>query len=200
LVHRIVVEGGRAIGVEYEHRGTRTVARAEREVLVCAGAYGSPQLLMLSGIGPADHLRDAGVQPLVDSPNVGKHLQEHAVAFYNWHAGDALTLDDATKPQYLLQWVASRRGKLSSTIAEAVIHWRSDSGLAAPNVQIYFGPVYFWEHGLRKTGAPAISLGAALNAPKSRGEVRLHSTSAADHPRILNNLLTHDGEIEAMLR
>jgi choline dehydrogenase len=200
LVHRVVVSGGRAVGVEYEHRGTRTVANADRGVVVCAGAYGSPQLLMLSGIGPAEHLKEMGITPLVDSPSVGKHLQEHAVAFYNWHSRDPITLDDATKPLYLLQWLATRKGKLSSTIAEAVIHWRSDSSLSAPDLQIYFGPVYFWEHGLRKTGAPAISLGAALQAPESRGEVRLRSANAADHPRILNNLLTHGSEVDAMLR
>jgi choline dehydrogenase len=200
LVHRVALTDGRASGVEYERGGTRTVAHAEREVVLCAGAYGSPQLLMLSGVGPADHLRDVGVEPRVDSPNVGMHLQEHAVAFYNWHSSDPQTLDDATKPQYLLQWLATRRGKLSSTIAEAVIHWRSDSGLPAPDFQIYFGPVYFWEHGLRKTGAPAISMGAALQAPESRGEVRLRSASPADHPRILNNLLSREGEVDAMLR
>jgi len=200
LVHRVVLESGRAVGVEYERRGGSDVARAEREVVVCAGAYGSPQVLMLSGIGPAEHLRDVGIEPLVDSPNVGLHLQEHPVAFCNWHSRDPMTLDDATKARHLLQWLATRRGKLSSTIAEAVVHWRSEPGLQAPDFQIYFGPVYFWEHGLRKTGAPAISLGAALQAPESRGEVRLRSANPAEHPRILNNLLSRDSEVDAMLR
>ena len=200
LVHRVVLSQGRAVGVEYERGGTRVVAHAEREVVVCAGSYGSPQLLMLSGIGPADHLRDIGVQPLVDSPNVGRHLQEHAVAFCNWHSNDPLTLDDASRPRYLMQWLATRKGKLSSTVAEAVIHWRSDSTLSAPDFQIYFAPVYFWEHGFRKTGTPAITLAAALQAPESRGEVRLRSAKPTDHPRVLNNLLCSDAEIEAMLR
>jgi choline dehydrogenase len=200
LVQRIVMSNGRAVGVEYGHGSELTVAHAAREVVMCAGAYGSPQLLMLSGIGPAGHLRQVGVQPLVDSPNVGLHLQEHPVAFYNWHSTQPVTLDDATKPRYLLHWVASRKGKLGSTIAEAVIHWRSEAALASPDFQIYFGPVYFWEHGLRKTGAPAISLAAVLQAPQSRGEVRLRSANPADHPRILNNLLTRDADVDAMLR
>jgi choline dehydrogenase len=200
LVHRIVISNGRATEVEYEQGGTRNRARAEREIVVCAGAYGSPQLLMLSGIGPADHLREIGVEPLVESPNVGLHLQEHPVAFYNWHSRHELTLDDATKPRYLLRWLATRKGKLSSTVAEAVIHWRSDSSLPAPDFQIYFGPVYFWEHGFRKTGTPAITMAAALQAPESRGEVRLRSSNPADHPRILNNLLAQDRDVDAMLR
>ena len=64
-------------------------------------------------------------------------------------------LDDANHPRYLLQWLSSRKGKLSSTVAEAVIHWRSDPSMIGPDVQIYFAPVYFWEHGFRKTGTPA---------------------------------------------
>ncbi|HZU59406.1 MAG TPA: GMC family oxidoreductase N-terminal domain-containing protein, partial [Solirubrobacteraceae bacterium] len=200
LVRRVVLEGTRAVGVEYEHGGRVQTARADREVVVCAGAYGSPQLLMLSGIGPADHLREVGVAPLVDSPNVGRHLQEHPMAFCNWHSREPLTLDDASHPRYLLQWLLTRRGKLTSTVTEAVIHWRSDSALPAPDFQIYFAPVYFWEHGFRKTGAPAMTLAASLQAPESRGEVRLRSANPQDHPRILNNLLSQDGEVEAMLR
>jgi len=200
LVHRVVFSGARAVGVEYERRGARHVARAEREVVLCAGAYGSPQLLMLSGVGPADHVREFGIEPRVDCPNVGLNLQEHPAAFCNWHSKDPRTLDDASEPRYLVQWLASRKGKLSSTVAEAVIHWRSEAGLSAPDFQIYFAPVYFWEHGFRKTGTPAITMGPVLLAPESRGEVRLRSADPADHPRILNNLLTRDGEIEAMLR
>jgi choline dehydrogenase len=200
LVHRVLVTGGRAVGVEYEHGGQLETAQAEREVVLSAGAYGSPQLLMLSGVGPAAHLREMGIEPLVDSPNVGQHLQEHPVVFCNWHSKDPVTLDDASQARHLLQWLATRKGKLSSTVAEAVIHWRSDSSLLGPDFQIYFGPVYFWEHGFRKTGTPAITMAPALQAPESRGEVRLRSANPAEHPRILNNLLSQDGEVEAMLR
>jgi choline dehydrogenase len=81
-----------------------------------------------------------------------------------------------------------------------VIHWRSRGGLRAPDCQIYFAPVYFWEHGFRKTGAPAITLALGLQAPEARGSVRLRSADPADHPRILNNMLTQDGEIDAYMR
>jgi choline dehydrogenase len=198
-VRRVVLEGGRAVGVEYEQGGAVKTARAEREVVVSAGAYGSPQLLMLSGIGPADHLREHGIEALVDSPNVGAHLQEHPMAFLNWRTtGD--TLDDAAHPRYLLPWLVAGKGKLSSTIAEVAIHWRSDTGLPAPDFQFLLGPVYFWEHGFRKTGAPAITLALAYIGPTSRGSVRLRSADPGDHPRILNNALTSEGEVDAMLR
>jgi choline dehydrogenase-like flavoprotein len=200
LVTRILVEGGRAVGVEYSRRGSAQTARAAREVIVAAGAYGSPQLLMLSGIGPAAHLRENGIEPLVDSPNVGSHLMEHPMAFVNWRTRASNTLDDADHPRNVLPWLVAGKGKLSSTVAEAAVHWRSDPSLPAPDFQILFAPVYFWEHGFRKTGAPALTMGAAYLRPSSRGSVRLRSADPADHPRITNNSLTSDGEVEAMLR
>src|SRR5690242_10919475 len=155
-VRRILIEGGRAVGVEH----TRGTARAAGEVILSAGAYGSPQLLMLSGVGPANQLREHGIEVLVDSGNVGRHLQEHPMAFVNWRVkGD--TLDDAAAPKYLLPWLAAGKGKLSSNIGEAVVHWRSDPSLPGPDFQIVQAPVYFWEHGFRKTGSPAFTIGAS---------------------------------------
>jgi len=200
LVTRVTLSGTRATGVEYISGGRRRTAHAEREVLLCSGAYGTPKLLMLSGVGPAEHLREVGIEPLLDQPNVGAHLQDHPFAICNWRAAHPVTLDDATAPKYLAQWAATRRGKLTSTIAEAVIHWRSDTGLDAPDFQVYFAPALFWEHGLRKAGIRALSLGAALQAPESRGTVRLRSADPSDPPRIVSNLLGRRTEIGAMLR
>jgi choline dehydrogenase len=131
---------------------------------------------------------------------VGENLHDHVAAFCTWRSKDPRTLDDATHPKYLAQWLIARKGKLTSTVAEAVIHWRSDVGLPAPDFQIYFAPVYFWEHGFRKTGTPAVTVGPVLQAPVSRGHVRLRSADPGDHPRILNNALCADAETEAFLR
>jgi choline dehydrogenase len=199
-VSRIVIEDGRAVGVQYGRGGKRESARAEGEVILSAGAYGSPQLLMLSGVGPADHLREHGIEIRLDQPNVGAHLQEHPMALVNLRCATGDTLDDAAAPKYLLPWLFGGRGKLSSNLAEAALHWRSDSSLPSPDFQIVFGPVYYWEHGFRKTGAPALSIGPVLIRPTSRGSVRLRSADPADHPRILNNLLGSDAEVDAMLR
>jgi len=125
---------------------------------------------------------------------------EHPMAFVNWRTNVIDTLDDADDPKHLLPWLARGRGKLSSTVAEAYVHWRSEPGLPAPDFQLLFAPAYFWEHGFRKTGAPALTVGAALIRPVSRGSVRLRSADPNDHPRILNNALTDDGEVEALLR
>ncbi len=200
LVTRVVLERGRAVGVEYEQGGKSHTARAGREVILSAGAYASPQLLMLSGVGPADDLREHGIEPLVDSPNVGRHLMEHPMAFVNWRTRASGTLDDAADPRHLLPWLVAGKGKLSSTVAEAAVHWRSEPGLPAPDFQMLFAPVYFWEHGFRKTGTPALTIGAAYIRPRSRGSVRLRSADPADHPRITNNSLTSQGEVEAFMR
>ncbi len=200
LVRRVVLSGGRAVGVEYDHHGKRETAHAEREVLLCAGSYASPQLLMLSGIGAPDHLREHGIDPLVELPPVGENLHEHVAAFCTWRSKDPRTLDDATHPKYLAQWLLARKGKLTSTVAEAVIHWRSQDSLPAPDFQIYFAPVYFWEHGFRKTGTPAVTIGPVLQSPVSRGHVRLRSADPEDHPRILNNMLCADSEADALVR
>jgi choline dehydrogenase len=199
-VRRIMIERDRAVGVEYGEGDGRQVARAEKEVIVSAGAYGSPQLLMLSGVGPADHLREHGIEVRLDQPNVGAHLQEHPMALVNLRCATTDTLDDAAAPKYLLPWLVAGRGKLSSNLAEAALHWRSDPSLPTPDFQIVFGPVYYWEHGFRKTGAPALTIGPVLIRPTSRGTVRLRSSDSADHPRIVNNLLASDAEVEAMLR
>jgi choline dehydrogenase-like flavoprotein len=192
---RIVIERGRAVGVEHSG-GT---ARAAREVILAAGAYGSPQLLMLSGVGPAEHLRGHGIEVAADNANVGRHLQEHPMAFVNWRV-TGNTLDDAAEPKHLLPWLLAGKGKLSSSIGEGVAHWRSDPSLPAPDFQIVQAPVYFWEHGFRKTGAPAFTIGASYLGPESRGSVTLRSADPGDHPRIVNNALSSGSEVEAMLR
>lgn len=200
LVRRIVLSGGRAVAVEYERRGKVETARAEHEVLLCAGAYASPQLLMLSGIGPPEHLREHGIEPAVELAAVGENLHEHVAAFCTWRSKDPRTLFDAASPKYLAQWLLAHKGKLTSTVAEAVIHWRSEPGLPAPDFQIYFAPAYFWEHGFRKTGTPAVTIGPVLQAPVSRGHLRLRSADPADHPRILNNMLTAQADADAVMR
>ena len=194
---RVVIEDGRAVGVE--HAGG--IARAGREVIVAAGAYGSPQLLMLSGIGPSSTCASRAWRSsstIRTSAGTCRSIED-PMAFMNWRVrGD--TLDDAADPRYLAPWLMGGRGKLSSNIAEAVVHWRSDSSLPGPDFQIVQAPVYFWEHGFRKTGAPAVTIAAAYLGPRSRGSVTLRSRDPGDHPRVLNNALTSDGEVKAMLR
>jgi choline dehydrogenase len=134
LVRRVVIRDGAAVGVEYERRGRSRTATARHEIVLSAGAYGTPQLLQLSGVGPAEHLRSVGIDPVVDSPRVGHNLTDHPATFMNWDlAAGFIGLADARDPKWLLRWLIRRTGKLTSNLMEAVAHIRSAPGLPAPD-------------------------------------------------------------------
>lgn len=196
-VARILLEGDRAVGVQ---AAGGAVDRAAREVIVCAGAYNSPQLLMLSGIGPADHLREAGVEPLVDHPHVGRHLQDHPLATLTFECPEALTLSDATHPRYLAEYLLRRgRGKLSSNVGEAGCFVRIEEGVPAPDFYVYFGPAYYFDNGFRTYPGHAFTIAPSLLRPRSEGSVRLRSADPADPPAIHLNFLSTREEMDSMV-
>ena len=197
---RVLLEGGRAVGVEYERDGSPALARAGREVLVSGGAFNSPQLLMLSGIGPGDHLREVGIDVQVESPHVGSHLADHPMTTVTYECRDAITLHDATHPRYLLEYLIGRgRGKLSSNVGESGAHVRVGSGLEAPNFQILMGAAYYFDNGFRTYPNPAFTLAASFLRPVSEGEVRLRSADPRDKPLIRLGWLSDPGEMQAMV-
>jgi choline dehydrogenase-like flavoprotein len=199
-VRRVLLEGGRATGVEYERDGAPALARADREVLVSAGAFNSPQLLMLSGIGPGEHLRSVGIEPLVESPHVGSHLADHPMCTVTYECRDAITLHDATHPRYLLEYLIGRgRGKLSSNVGESGAHVRVGSGLEAPNFQILMGAAYYFDNGFRSYPNPAFTLAPCFVRPISEGEVRLRSADPRDKPLIRLGWLSDPSEMRAMV-
>jgi choline dehydrogenase len=200
LVHRVVIEDGRATGVEYSHAGEVVTALADREVILSAGAYNSPQLLMLSGIGPKEHLQEVGIETLVDSPQVGQNLQDHPQVFLHYDTPGALTLAQAGDPRHMEEWLDSRTGMLTTNAAESALFLRSSPELESPDFQVVFVPGYFWDHGFRQPARPGMTIALTLNTPISRGSVRLRSADPADAPRIRTNYLTHDSEVDAILR
>ncbi len=208
LTTRIVLEHGRAAGVEYRRRGRTLIARAEREVLLCGGSFNSPQILMLSGIGPADHLRAVGVTPIHDLPGVGRNLNEHpniSLAFL-LNRGDTFTrllrLDRATF--HAAQWLLTRGGPFTNSGAAANIFLRSRPELARPDIQLVALALgnftELWFPGL--TAPPVHQFNCRVGAihPDSRGWVKLRSADPAATPRILFNLLTEKSDLEAMIR
>ena len=197
---RVLLEGGRAIGVAYERDGALLTARAEREVVLSAGAYNSPQLLMLSGIGPADELRAVGVEPAVDSPHVGRHLADHPLATLTFACPEPTTLFDATHPKYLAEWLlGSGRGKLSSNVAEAAAHVRVQDGVPGPDFQLLFGAAYYFDHGFRTYPGHAFTTGPSFLRPTSEGDVRLRSADPRTPPAIRLDWLGSDDEMRAMI-
>jgi choline dehydrogenase len=195
-VRRVVLEGGRAVGVEWDGGS----ARADREVVVSAGAYNSPQILMLSGIGPGSHLHDVGVEVVVDSPHVGSHLADHPMCTVTYECCDAITLHDATNPRYLVEYLVGRgRGKLSSNVGESGAHVRVGPGLGAPNFQILMGAAYYFDNGFRTYPNPAYTLAPCFFRPVSEGSVRLRSSDPHDPPRISLGWLSDPSEMRAMV-
>ena len=172
LAYRVVIKDGRATGVEYERRGKLVTAHARREVVLSAGAFGTPHLLQLSGIGDAAHLASIGVDCIVDNAHVGAHLAEHPLTLVNWElTAGHVGLFDAKKPKYLLEWLTQHGGKLSSNVAEAVAHVKTLPDLRDPDFQLLFGPTFFWENG-----AVEVTPGAAVQTDAELEEwVRNHA-------------------------
>jgi choline dehydrogenase-like flavoprotein len=196
----LVVEGGRAVGVRIRNRlGREQVVRAGREVLLCAGAIGSPQLLLLSGIGPADHLREVGVAVRQDLPGVGMNLQDHPFVTVIWEVSDERTLYGAEKPRYLAEWLLRRSGPLSSSVAEVVAFVRTRPGLPAADIQFHMGAAYYEDHGAETYDGHCVVIAPVLVSPQARGRVWLRSADPADKPRILTNTLSVGDDVDSLV-
>ncbi len=197
---RIELSGGRATGVRVRDRLRRArTVRAGREVILCGGAFGSPQLLMLSGIGPAAHLREHGIDVVVDVPGVGQNLQDHPYVVCIWDSVAGGSLLGADRPKALAEWLLRRSGPLTSTVAEAFAFVRSRPGLPAPDLQYHFAPAYFNDNGFDEYDQHAFTFGPVLVSPRSRGTVRLRSADPADKPRILTNSLADPEDVAALV-
>jgi len=196
----VELEGDRAVGVRVGgRRGTMELVRAEREVLLAAGAIGSPQLLLLSGVGPAAELRAAGVQVRHDLPGVGRNLQDHPFVTFMWEVSDQDTLYGADKPKPLAEWVLRRSGKLTSTIAEVVAFTRTRGGLPAADIQFHMGAAYFEDHGAEEYDGHCMVIAPVLVSPRARGQVWLRSADPTAKPRIITNALSAPEDLQSML-
>ena len=170
---RILVDSGRAIGVEFERHGALQFAEAAREVLVCGGAINSPQLLMLSGIGPAAELQECGLRPTVELPGVGGNLQDHPLAVTTYRATRPVSLASAETLGNLAQFLLFGQGMLTSNIAEGLAFVRSEAGEPAPDLELLFAPTFFMQHGAANPPGHGFTVGAAVLRPVSRGRISL---------------------------
>lgn len=199
LVSRIVFDAGRAVGVEY--RGEAGIGRvmADREVILSAGAFGSPHLLQLSGVGSREHLADLGIEVEVDLPGVGANLQDHPVVPVMYDSLRPGTLDDSENTVEKLRWLLFRSGRLTSPVAEAGIFVRSDTELTEPDLEFHFGPCAFESHGLKPYPGHAFTIGPVLINPRSRGRVLATSPDPSIPPRIEVNCLREPEDIAALV-
>jgi choline dehydrogenase-like flavoprotein len=197
LVTRVVVANGRAIAVEAVVDGVPQAFEAGREVIVSAGAYNSPQLLMLSGIGPAEHLRSLGLDVVADLP-VGENLQDHPAAGLTWTTDEPISLFEVETEENLALFMQGQ-GPLTSNVAEGGLFWRSRDDLAAPDIQFHAAPAMFIEEGLVDPPGHGYTFGPCLVAPRSIGDLKLASTDPAAKPMIRHNYFGEPGDLEALV-
>ena len=194
------LDGDRALGVRYKpKRGGETTARADGEVILSAGAIGSPQILMLSGIGAADELRAAGVEPRHELPGVGRNLQDHPYLTMLWEVSEGKTLYGADKPKFLAEWLLRKTGPLTSTAAEVVAFVRTRAGLPAADIQFHMGALYFEKHGEEEFDGDAMTIAPVLVSPKARGQVWLRSADPLAKPRMVTNSLSDPDDVASMV-
>jgi choline dehydrogenase len=199
LVHRVTIEDGRATGVIVERNGSVETVKAGAEVVLSAGAFGSPHLLMLSGVGPADHLREHGIDVVVDNPNVGSHLMDHPMYMLNFETTAKGTLLEAEKPRQLVKYLTRRKGLLTSNIAEAGGFFHTRSGDAAPYMQFIAAPGYFWDNGFGTHPTPAYALGCSMVGAASTGEVRLKDADPSNRASVKFNYFSDPADMDAMV-
>ncbi len=199
LVTKIVVEDGRAAAVHYLRGGVQETARAESEVILAGGAVNSPQLLMLSGIGPADHLRELGIDVVVDSQGVGANLSDHPIVTAMWHTPKVRGVWEQAGPVNLLRWQLAHNGPLQSNVAEAGGFSRSDPSLPAPDLQWHALPAPYENQGLTDPARRALSLLVTLVAVRSRGKITLRSADPRHKPAIDPCYLADSADIEPLV-
>ncbi|MGH3609991.1 MAG: GMC family oxidoreductase, partial [Pseudonocardiaceae bacterium] len=198
LCTRILFDGRRAAGVEVERANALSELRAEREVILSAGAYNSPQILMLSGIGIADELHAYGIAPRVDLP-VGENLQDHPLVCL-WFLTDTETLITAPTAENVALLHDAGRGPLTSNVAEVGGFFRTRGGLTGPDVQIHAAPVMFIDEGLALPTEDAFVVGVSPLRPTSRGKVFLRSLLPSAKPHILHGYFTTEEDRDTTIR
>ena len=212
LVRRLVFEDKRCVGVEIDHGsgagGEPKVIRARREVVVSGGAYNSPHLLMLSGIGPAGHLQDHGVAVLHDSPGVGRNLQEHPTASLEWNAKAPITFLNQLRWDRILlntaRWLVTGTGTMATQVNSCNVVIRTAEHLERPDLQIMVNPIRFdampWFPGIRAVQEHVFWAGLVQLHPESRGWVELKSADPREVAAVTLNIMAEEADREQMRR
>lgn len=195
-VDRILFDGKRAVGVEASQLGQSQELRAERETILCGGAYNSPQLLMLSGVGPAEHLAMREVEVLLDQPAVGENLSDHPATYEVWTTPEPESLLLALEPAALEEFAASQTGPFASNLAESGGFARVEAGAEAPDTQIHVAALQIVEEGLGDPEAHGVWVSPCLLTPRGRGSVRLASKDPTAKPVVRNGFYAEEADME----
>lgn len=203
LVEKLVIENGRVTGVAIRRGNKREVVQAKRGVILSAGAFNSPQILMLSGIGPGEHLREHGIEVALDKPAIGSDLQDHIDYVSGWETVSKEPIGSSLAGTWrmakaIIEHRRKRTGIMTTPYAEAGGFWKVMPDAPAPDIQWHFVPAVLEDHGREKVKGHGFSLHACVLRPESRGTVRLNSAQAEDAPRIDPNFLDDDRDIATL--
>ncbi|UTS81096.1 choline dehydrogenase [Phaeobacter piscinae] len=200
LARKVVIEDGRAVGVEVERGGKIEVIRAKAEVILAASSLNSPKLLMLSGIGPAKHLAEHGIEVVVDRPGVGQNLQDHLEFYFQFASKQPITLfkywNLFGKALVGAQWLFTKTGLGASNQFESAAFIRSDKGVDYPDIQYHFLPIAVRYDGQAAAEGHGFQAHVGPMRSESRGEVTLASADPKDAPKILFNYMSTEKDWE----
>ncbi len=200
VVKKLNFDGQRVSGLSFERAGKSQTAIANKEVILAAGAIGSPQLLELSGIGQAERLRDLGIPVVADRPGVGENLQDHLEVFFQYQCKQPVSLNRKlgliSKGLIGARWFFFKSGLGSSNHFESCAFIRSDAGKEWPDIQYHFLPAAMSYDGNVAFDGDGYQVHVGPNKPKSRGFVHIKSSDYRDHPRIQYNYLEHQDDIQ----
>jgi choline dehydrogenase-like flavoprotein len=205
-VNKILVEENQATGVECIGSNKKSFTlNASKEVILSSGAFGSPQILLRSGIGPANEISKHGIDHLVDLPGVGKNLQDH-IDYITVHKYNSIKLIGFNLktiffkfPLEIIKYLVMKTGVFTSTIAEAGAFLKTNDELEAPNIQLHYAPAMVIDHGRKTAWGTGMSCHSCLLRPKSRGEVTLASSDPFADPLIDPKFLSHPDDMKDMI-
>jgi choline dehydrogenase-like flavoprotein len=203
LVEKVLIENGRAVGVQLRKGRSVSTLRANKAVILAGGVFGTAQTLMLSGIGPADHLQSLGIPVVVDRPAVGSDLQDHIDYVLSVETGGRIFTGSnlptiIRTARGLFEWLRTRTGVLTTNYAEAGGFIKSAPSVEVPDLQLHFVPAMLEDHGRTKLRQGGFSVHVCVLRPESRGTVRLASADARDAPLIDPQFLSDDRDMAVL--
>ena len=201
---KLLFDGRRCTGVAFNQKGQRREIKAAREVIVSGGSVNSPQLLQVSGVGPAEHLQSIGVPVVHDLQGVGANLSDHYVVRVSYRIKERLSINEYSRGMRLagevMKWLATGKGALTFGVSSAQVFCRSREGLASPDIQLLFSPASYDEKvfgALEKQ--PGATIAVSIARPESRGSIMAKSADASVRPAIKPNYLDAQGDINVLL-
>ena len=204
FVEKIIFDGTKAIGVEVNIKGKITRIYANKEIILSSGSINSPQLLMVSGVGPANHIKEKGIEVIKDIPGVGRNLQDHLETYIQQECKTTDTLfkyiNKFNMVKAGIEWFLNKSGPCSTSFLEAGGFCKSSPDKEYPNIQFHFFPSFVIDHGKVDPEKHGYQLHASLNQPKSRGNIKLNTSNPYDHPKIQFNYLEDEYDLNETVK